>query len=78
MRSGTGSPSRDPDRTGDEGCLCKREEAVYYEYLKATAIVNPHARVTLIDPDGNEEVFERATDKIPDPAEEILPHPEGD
>ncbi|KKG09786.1 DNA topoisomerase [Methanosarcina sp. 2.H.T.1A.6] len=48
-----------------------------YEYLKATAIVNPHARITLIDPDGNEEVFERATDKIPDPAEEILPHPEG-
>jgi DNA topoisomerase-6 subunit B len=48
-----------------------------YEYLKATAIVNPHARVTLIDPDGNEEVFERATDKMPDPAEEILPHPEG-
>ncbi|PAV12088.1 DNA topoisomerase VI subunit B [Methanosarcina spelaei] len=48
-----------------------------YEYLKATAIVNPHARVTLIDPDGNEEVFERATDKMPKPAEEILPHPEG-
>lgn len=48
-----------------------------YEYLKATAIVNPHARITLIDPDGNEEVFERATDKMPEPAEEILPHPEG-
>lgn len=48
-----------------------------YEYLKATAIVNPHARITLIEPDGNEEVFERATDKMPKPAEEILPHPEG-
>jgi DNA topoisomerase VI subunit B len=48
-----------------------------YEYLKATAIVNPHARITLVDPDGNEEVFERATDKMPKPAEEILPHPEG-
>jgi len=48
-----------------------------YEYLKATAIVNPHARITLIEPDGNEEVFERATDKMPEPAEEILPHPEG-
>jgi DNA topoisomerase-6 subunit B len=48
-----------------------------YEYLKATAIVNPHARITLIDPDGNEEIFERATDKMPDPATEILPHPEG-
>ena len=48
-----------------------------YEYLKATAIVNPHARITLIDPDGNEEIFERATDKMPAPATEILPHPEG-
>ena len=48
-----------------------------YEYLKATAIVNPHARITLIEPDGNEEVFERATDKLPDFSEEILPHPEG-
>ena len=48
-----------------------------YEYLKATAIVNPHARITLIEPDGNEVVFERATDKMPEPAQEILPHPEG-
>ncbi len=48
-----------------------------YEYLKATAIVNPHARITLVEPDGNEEVFERATDKMPDLSEEILPHPEG-
>jgi DNA topoisomerase-6 subunit B len=53
-----------------------RRQSVY-EYLKATAIVNPHARITLIEPDGNEEVFERATDKMPEPAEEILPHPEG-
>lgn len=53
-----------------------RRQSVY-EYLKATAIVNPHARITLIEPDGNEEIFERATDKMPKPAEEILPHPEG-
>ena len=53
-----------------------RRQSVY-EYLKATAIVNPHARITLIEPDGNEEVFERATDKMPEPAQEILPHPEG-
>lgn len=47
------------------------------EYLKATAIVNPHARIKLIDPDGDERIFERATDKIPEPASEILPHPHG-
>ena len=45
-----------------------------YEYLKATAIVNPHARITLIEPDGNEVIFDRATDKLPVPAKEILPH----
>ncbi len=47
------------------------------EYLKATAIVNPHARITFIEPDGNEIIFERATDKLPIPAKEILPHPHG-
>lgn len=47
------------------------------EYLKATAIVNPHARIKLIEPDKNEIVFERATDKIPVAAKEILPHPHG-
>lgn len=47
------------------------------EYLKATAIVNPHARIKLIDPDGDERIFDRATDKIPEPASEILPHPHG-
>jgi DNA topoisomerase-6 subunit B len=48
-----------------------------FEYLKATAIVNPHARITLVEPDGNEVIFERATDKLPIPAKEILPHPLG-
>ncbi|MDK2893169.1 DNA topoisomerase VI subunit B [Methanohalophilus sp.] len=47
------------------------------EYLKATAIVNPHARITLIDPDNNKTTFERVTDCIPEPAKEILPHPHG-
>ncbi|WP_406662382.1 DNA topoisomerase VI subunit B [Methanolobus sp. ZRKC3] len=48
-----------------------------FEYLKATAIVNPHARITLVEPDGNEVMFERGTDKLPVPAKEILPHPLG-
>jgi DNA topoisomerase-6 subunit B len=47
------------------------------EYLKATAIVNPHARIKLIDPDGSESTFERVTDRIPEPAKDILPHPHG-
>lgn len=48
-----------------------------FGYLKDTAIVNPHARITLIEPDRNQIVFERATDKLPVQPEEILPHPGG-
>jgi DNA topoisomerase-6 subunit B len=46
-------------------------------YLKDTAIVNPHARITLIEPDNNKLIFERATDKLPVQPKEILPHPHG-
>jgi DNA topoisomerase-6 subunit B len=47
------------------------------EYLKSTAIVNTHARLTLVEPDGNTIMFDRAIDSLPEPAQEILPHPEG-
>ena len=47
------------------------------EYLKSTAIVNPHARFTLVEPDGDTIIFDRAVDTLPEPAREILPHPEG-
>jgi DNA topoisomerase-6 subunit B len=47
------------------------------EYLKSTAIVNIHARFSLVEPNGNTIIFERAVDTLPEPAEEILPHPEG-
>ncbi len=48
-----------------------------YEYLRATAIVNPHARIVFVDPEGERTVFERATEKMPSPTKEIKPHPEG-
>ncbi|NJD78288.1 MAG: DNA topoisomerase VI subunit B [Candidatus Methanoperedens sp.] len=53
-----------------------RKQSVY-EYLKDTAIVNPHARITLIEPDNNQIIFDRATDKMPVEPKEILPHPHG-
>ncbi len=53
-----------------------RRQSVY-EYLKDTAIVNPHARITLIEPDNNQIIFERATDRMPVQPAEILPHPHG-
>ena len=47
------------------------------EYLKGTAIVNPHARITYIPPEGSTIVFERASENPPPPTKEIKPHPEG-
>ncbi|MHC1708849.1 MAG: DNA topoisomerase VI subunit B [Methanomassiliicoccales archaeon] len=47
------------------------------EYLKQTAIVNPHSRITFVDPDGKRTTFERATDKMPPMTREIKPHPSG-
>ena len=48
-----------------------------YEYLRSTAIVNPHAHIVFREPDGRVITFHRATDKLPRPALEIQPHPQG-
>ncbi len=48
-----------------------------FEYLQQTAIVNPHAQIIFLDPDGNKTVFKRVTDKLPPPVREIKPHPHG-
>ncbi|MGM0605652.1 MAG: DNA topoisomerase VI subunit B [Halobacteriota archaeon] len=48
------------------------------DYMKHTAVVNPHARLELREPglDGAMK-FERATDQLPAETEEIRPHPHG-
>ena len=48
-----------------------------YEYLRGTAIVNPHARITLQEPDGTKVTFERAAQEMPPLAQETKPHPYG-
>ena len=48
-----------------------------YEYLRGTAIVNPHARIVLVEPDGTRVTFERASTDLPPIAKETLPHPYG-
>ena len=60
-----------------EGRYVKNKKQSVNEYLRSCAIVNPHAQIILIEPDGNEIIFERATDKLPKNAEEIKPHPYG-
>ncbi|CAJ35152.1 DNA topoisomerase VI subunit B [Methanocella arvoryzae] len=47
------------------------------EYLRNTAIVNPHARITFVDPLGEKTTFERASDVLPKQPVEIKPHPRG-
>ncbi len=48
-----------------------------YEYLRGTAIVNPHARIVLVEPDGTRVTFERAAQEMPPLAKETAPHPYG-
>ena len=48
-----------------------------YEYLRRTAITNPHAQITFIDPEGRKTVFERSSKQIPKPPKEMKPHPKG-
>ncbi|MFQ5507649.1 MAG: DNA topoisomerase VI subunit B, partial [Planctomycetota bacterium] len=47
------------------------------EYLKQTAVSNPHVRIVYRDPSGNETVYERGTDQMPQETREIKPHPYG-
>ncbi|SEP82279.1 DNA topoisomerase VI subunit B [Natrinema salaciae] len=47
-----------------------------HDYIKHTAVVNPHARLELREPQEHFK-FERATDQLPEETEEIRPHPHG-
>ena len=48
-----------------------------YEYLKRTAIANPHAQITFIDPDGEVHIFPRSVEIIPPKPKPVKPHPLG-
>jgi DNA topoisomerase-6 subunit B len=47
------------------------------EYIKQTALVNPYANITFIDPKGRLYKFTRVTTKMPPPPKETKPHPYG-
>lgn len=47
------------------------------EYLKRTAIANPHVKITLIEPSGEKTVFNRSSKDIPKRPEPVKPHPKG-
>jgi DNA topoisomerase VI subunit B len=59
-----------------EGSYLKGNQSVD-EYLKQTAIINPHATITYVNPKSEQIMFPRATDELPKQSAEIKPHPYG-
>jgi len=47
------------------------------EYLKRTAISNPHAQISFRDPLGQKLIFKRTHNQIPELPKEVKPHPKG-
>ncbi len=54
-----------------------RSEYSVYEYLRRTALANPHAQITLVEPNKEIVVFPRASKEIPAKPFPVLPHPLG-
>lgn len=48
-----------------------------FNYLRMTAIANPHAQITFVEPDGTLTIFERATDEVPKRPKPMPLHPWG-
>jgi len=59
-----------------DGAYMKGRQSVD-EYLKETAIVNPHATIIYTNPEAQQIIFPRATEDLPPEAKEIQPHPYG-
>ena len=59
-----------------EGRYIQRQHSVD-EYLRQTAIINPHARIIYYTPNGERIEFKRAVDHLPSLPKTIKPHPHG-
>ncbi|MFH1721417.1 MAG: DNA topoisomerase VI subunit B [Candidatus Altiarchaeota archaeon] len=57
--------------------LYKMGEYSPSEYLRRTAIANPHATISFVDPEGNRTIYERSINEVPKPPIEMKPHPAG-
>ena len=47
------------------------------EYVRRTSLVNPHAAITYINPNGEKITYKRVIDSLPKEPLSIKPHPEG-
>ncbi|MEM4637412.1 MAG: DNA topoisomerase VI subunit B [Candidatus Woesearchaeota archaeon] len=59
-----------------EGTYMKGAQSVD-EYLRQTAIINPHATIIYTNPKAEQFIYARATDQLPKEPQEIKPHPYG-
>ncbi len=59
-----------------EGSYAKGDQSID-EYLKETAIVNPHATIIYTNPKAEQRIYARVTNELPPKAIEIKPHPHG-
>jgi len=59
-----------------EGSYMKGRQSVD-EYLKETAIVNPHVTIIYTNPEATQLLFPRAMEELPPEPREIKPHPYG-
>ncbi len=60
-----------------KGILYRDSEQGALEYLRRTAIANPHAQITFRDPAGQKIKFKRTVDKVPERPKVVKPHPKG-
>lgn len=59
-----------------EGKITQGRQSVD-EYLRQTAIANPHVRIVYEPPSGQTVIYERSTTRLPEHTQEIKPHPHG-
>ncbi len=55
----------------------EQSEHGVYEYLKRTALSNPHCQIKFIDPSGKESIFMRSVKEMPQKSKPTQPHPLG-
>ncbi len=60
-----------------KGVLYRESEQGPLEYIRRTAIANPHAQIKFRDPQGNTTIFKRTLKTVPKPPKVIKPHPKG-
>lgn len=60
-----------------KGVLFNLGERSPYEYIRRSAIANPHLSITFSDPEGRKSRFERTSEKVPKRPREMKPHPKG-